>query len=74
MKLFLLTQCWIFQRTLPRGQRAAVGAMDESMGMQDFQILSDRNLRGFELAGEFCDQHSPVMVEHIENSPSTFFV
>ena len=44
------------------------------MGVQDFKILADRNLRGFELSGEFGDKHSSLMVKEIDNRASTFFV
>lgn len=49
-------------------------AMHKAMRVQDLQILANRNLRGFELAGQLGDQNPALMVEQIENGAATFFV
>ena len=51
-----------------------MGAVDEAVGMQDFEILANRNLRSFELAREFGDQNPALVGEQIENGAATFFV
>ena len=61
MQLLFFAQCRIFEGSFARGQSSAVRAMDESMRVKDFEILANRNLRGFELAGEFRDQDSSLM-------------
>ena len=62
MQLFFFAQRGIFERAFARRQGAAMRAMDQSMGVKDFEILANRNLRGFELAGKFCDQDPSLMV------------
>jgi hypothetical protein len=42
--------------------------------MQDFEILANRNLRGFELPGEFRYQHPALVIQQIEDGASSFFV
>jgi hypothetical protein len=42
--------------------------------MQDFEILANRNLRGFEMAAKFGDQDTALAVEQIENGAAAFFV
>ncbi len=53
VELFFLPQRRIFKRAFARRQSSSVGAMDQAMRVQDFEILANRNLRGFELPGEF---------------------
>jgi hypothetical protein len=48
--------------------------MDEAVRMQDLKIFADRNLRGFELARKFGDQHTSLVGEQIENGATAFFV
>src|SRR5579863_4437488 len=48
--------------------------MDLAMGMQDFEVFANRNLRSFELAREFCDQNPALMGQQIENGATAFFV
>ena len=74
VKFFLFPQSGIFERALTRGEGPSVRPMHKSMRMQDLEILANRNLGGFELAGQFCDQNAAMMVEHIENGATTFFV
>jgi len=74
VKLFFFAQCRIFERSFARWQSAPVCAVDESVGMQDFEILANRNLRGFEMAREFSNQHSSLMVQEVENGATAFFV
>jgi hypothetical protein len=44
------------------------------VGVEDFEVLANRNLRSFELAGEFGDQNASLVGEQIENGAATFFV
>jgi hypothetical protein len=44
VELFFLPQGWIFERTFAGGERAAVSAMDQAVGVQDLEILANRNL------------------------------
>lgn len=49
-------------------------AMHETMRMKDLQIFANRNLRSFELARKFGDQHTTLMRDEIENGAAAFFV
>ena len=51
-----------------------MGAVNEAVGVEDFEILANRNLRGVELAGKFGDQNASLVGEQIENGAATFFV
>jgi len=48
--------------------------VNQAVGMQGLQILANRNLRGFELAGQIHYQHAAVALQDFENSPTTLFV
>ena len=51
-----------------------MGAMDQAMSVEDFEVLANRNLRGFELRGEVGDQHTSVMVQEVDDGATAFFV
>jgi len=74
VKFFFFSERGVFERTLARGQSAAVSAVHQTVGMQDFEILANRNLRGFEMAAEFGDQDPALAVEQLDDSATTFFV
>ncbi len=74
VQFFFFAQRGIFERALARRQSSAMSAVDETVGVQDFKILANRNLRGFEMAAKFGDQDPAVAVEQFENSATTFFV
>jgi hypothetical protein len=74
MQLFFFPQCRIFQSAFPRRQRATVGAVHQSMRVQNFQIFPDGDLRSFKLRGEIGDQHPPIAMEGSEYGASSFFV
>ena len=74
MKFLLFPQGGIFERSFARGQRAAVRAMNQSVGMQGFEILANRNLRGFELLGKFSDEDPSLAIQEIEDGAAAFFV
>jgi hypothetical protein len=44
------------------------------MRVQDLEILANRNLRSFELFGEFRNQDSALMRQQIENGSASLFV
>ena len=48
VKFLFLSQSGIFERAFACRQGAAVGSMDQSVGMQFLEVLANRNLRGFE--------------------------
>ncbi len=74
VELFFFTQRGIFERTFPRRQCASMRAMNQTMRMQNLQIFANRNLRGFELTGEFGNENPSLMTQQIENGATTFFV
>jgi len=74
MQFFLFAQRGIFERALTRGQSSAMSAVDETVGVQDFEVLANRNLRGFEMTAKFGDQDPAVAVEQFEDGATTFFV
>ena len=51
-----------------------MGAVDEAVGVEDFEILANRNLRSFELARQFSDQNPALVGQQIENGATAFFV
>jgi hypothetical protein len=51
-----------------------VCAMDQSMGMQNFQILADRDLGSVEFAGHVRDQYPAIVIKGLNNCPPAFFV
>jgi hypothetical protein len=74
VKLFFLPQRGVFECALARGQCSAVRAVHQTVGMQDFEILAYRNLRGFEMAAKFSDQDAALAVEQFDDGATTFFV
>ena len=74
VQFLFLAQRWIFERAFARWQCASVGAMDETMRMQDFQIFADGDLRRLELPGEFCNQNPSLVIQQIEDGAASFFV
>ena len=74
VKLFFFTQRRIFQCALARGQRSPVCAMHQSLRVEDFEILANRNLRGFVLGGQLGDEYPSLMRQLVENSAAAFFV
>jgi hypothetical protein len=74
VQLLFFAQSWIFERAFARWQRASVRAMDQTMGMQDFQILPDSDLRSLELPGEFRNQNPSLVIQQIEDGAASFFV
>jgi hypothetical protein len=74
VKLFFFSERGVFESALARGQGSAVSAVDETVGMQDFEILANRNLRGFEMAAEFGHQDPALAVEQFDDGATTFFV
>ena len=50
VELLFFADGGIVERVSARGERPSVGPMDKSMGMKDFQVLTNRNLRCFESA------------------------
>jgi len=49
-------------------------SVDQSMRMQDFEILANGYLGCLELAGKFGDEYTSLMVQKIENGAAAFFV
>lgn len=49
-------------------------AMDESVGMQNFEIFTNRNLGCFELPGQFGNENPALMVDQVEDGAAAFFV
>src|SRR5207245_8890587 len=74
VKFFLLAQRGIFESTFPCGKRAAVGAMDQAVGVQDFEILANRDLRRFESAGEFGNGKATLAGRQSADGEATFVV
>src|SRR5215469_14931410 len=74
VQLLFFTQRRIFERSFARRQRAAVRAVNQSVGMQDFEVFANRNLRGFEFAGKLGDQDSSLVVQQIDYGAATLFV
>src|SRR5207245_4824686 len=74
VKVFLLAQRGIFESPFPYGKCAAVRAVDEAVGMEDFEVLANRDLRGFESAGEFGDENATLTGKQIEDGAAAFFV
>ena len=58
----------IFDDAVARGNRTAVSAVDRPVSPQDIEILADRNLGGFEVAGEFGDQNSTLTAQQITDT------
>jgi hypothetical protein len=48
--------------------------MHKSVGVQDFQIFSDRNLGGVEFPGHVRDQHTAVPLESFDDGTPALFV
>ena len=71
MELSLLAERGIFGGAVARGKRAAVSAVDRTVSLQDIEILADRNLGGFEVAGEFGDQNPALTAQPIENGTAS---
>ena len=44
VKFFFFAQRGIFESSVARGKRATVSAVNEAVGMEDFEILANRNL------------------------------
>ena len=74
MKFFLLAQRGIFESAFTGGKRAAMGTVDKPVRMENFEILANRDLRGFKSAGEFGDENATLAGKQIENGTATFFV
>lgn len=74
VELLLFAQGGIFERSFARGQRSAVRAVDQAVSVQGFEILTNRNLGGFELLGKFRDEDSSLAIQHIEDGATAFFV
>ncbi len=74
VEFFFFSKRGVFERALARRQGSAVSAVHETVGMQDFEILANRNLRGFEMAAEFGNQDSALAVEQLDDGATTFFV
>jgi len=55
VEFFFFAERGIFESAIARGERAAVRAVNEAVGVKDFEILANRDLRGVELACEFGD-------------------
>ena len=66
VELFLLAERAIFERAVARGKRAAVSVVDHPVSVQDLEISANRNLGGFEVAGEFGDQNPALTAQQIE--------
>ncbi len=71
MELFLLAEPAIFERAVARGKRAAVSAVDHPVSVRDLEISANRNLGGFEVAGEFGDQNPALTAQPIENGTAS---
>ena len=48
--------------------------MHQAVGVQDFQIFSDRDLGGIEFPGHVRDQHTAIALQIFDNGPPAFFV
>ena len=55
VQLFFFAQGGIFERALAGGESSAVRAVHQAVRVQDLEVFANRNLRGFELAGQFGD-------------------
>jgi hypothetical protein len=51
-----------------------VGAVNQSVSVQDLEVFANGHLRSLELVGEFSDQYSSLMIEEIKNGAAAFFV
>jgi len=51
-----------------------VGAVHQTVSVESLEILANRNLRGFEVLGEFCDQNPALAGQQIEDGATPFFV
>ena len=74
VKFFFLAERGVFKRALAGGESSSVCAMHETVRVQEFEILANRNLRGFEMAAEIGDQDSALAVKQFENGAAAFFV
>src|SRR5579864_3954389 len=74
MELLFLPQRRIGQGAVPRRQGSSMRSMQQSMVVQDFQVLANRHLRGFELPGQVTDQNPSVTIQRLQNGPSSFLV
>jgi len=74
VKFLFFSQRGVFECAFARGQGSAVSAVNQTVGMQDLEILANRNLGGFEMAAEFGDQDPALAVEQFDNGATTFFV
>ena len=48
--------------------------MDQTMGVENLQILSDGDLRSVEFPSHIHDQHPSIAVKDFNNCPAAFFV
>lgn len=74
VELFFFPEGGVFERALTRGEGSAVSAVHETVGVQDLKILTNRNLRGFEMAAKFGDQDTSLAVEQLDDGATAFFV
>jgi hypothetical protein len=74
LELFLLAERGIFDGAVARGKGAAVSAVNRPVSLQDIEILADRNLGRFEVAGEFGDQNPALTAQQINYGAASFFV
>jgi hypothetical protein len=51
-----------------------MSAMDQFLGVQNLEILSNGDLRGIELLRHLRDQHPPIAAKNLENGTAAFFV
>jgi hypothetical protein len=74
VKFFLFAQSRVFQSPFPGGQRAAMGAVNLPVPVQNLQVLANRNLGCIEMPGEFGNQHASLAGEQFEYGAAAFFV
>jgi hypothetical protein len=51
-----------------------MSAMDQSLSVQNLEILSNGDLRGIELVRHLRHQHSPIATKNLENGTAALFV
>src|SRR5438309_4803575 len=74
IELFLFAQGGIFEGAFARGERSTMRAMHQSVSVQNFEILANRNLGSIELVSKFGDQNPSLSGQLIENGAAAFFV
>jgi len=51
-----------------------MSAMDQSLSVQNVEILSNGDLRGIELVRHLRHQHPPIATKNLENGTAALFV